>query len=264
MALDSTLLYRRNRDTGQLRLSDYTSVLKVHWRFIMCVALAVFSLGALYALLAPPTYRADALIQVDNQNPNTDPAFSQLAAIFNVRTTSDTEMELLGARLVIGETVRKLHLDIEAKPRRFPLLGGWIARFADDGQPGTSLPGLRRFAWGGERIDVSRFDIPSSFYNKRFIVTAMRDGRFSLTDPHGTLVANGVVGTVVTGTTAQGPVTVLIDRLVAGPHTEFTLTRSPFLETITDLQNKLTVAEHVKQVGRDRHCIRGLRASESD
>ncbi|WP_233800099.1 polysaccharide biosynthesis tyrosine autokinase [Paraburkholderia sp. HP33-1] len=249
MAFDPTLLYRGNKDAGQLRLSDYTGVLKVHWRLIMSVALAVFALGALYALLAPPTYRADALIQVDNQNPNTDPAFNQLAAIFNVRTTSDTEMEVLGARLVIGEAVRKLHLDIEAKPRRFPLLGGLIARFADDGQPGTSLPGLRSFAWGGERIDVSRFDIPSAFYDKRFVVTAMDDGRFELTDPKGDVVANGVVGTVVTGTTTKGPVTLLIDRLVSSPGTEFTLTRSPLLETITDFQNKLTVAERVKQSG---------------
>ncbi|MCC8401285.1 polysaccharide biosynthesis tyrosine autokinase [Paraburkholderia sp. MMS20-SJTN17] len=249
MAFDPTLLYRRNRDAGQLRLSDYTSVLKVHWRLIVKVALAVFALGVLYVLLAPPTYRADALIQVDNQNPNTDPAFNQLAAIFNVRTTSDTEMEVLGARLVIGEAVRKLHLDIEAKPRRFPLLGGLTARFAADGQPGASVPGLRGFAWGGERIDVSRFDIPSSLFNKQFVVTATGDGRFELTDPQGTLVADGVVGTVVTGTTAYGPVKLLIDKLVSGPGTEFTLTRSPLLETITDLQNKLIVAERVKQSG---------------
>ncbi|SIT42821.1 putative tyrosine-protein kinase EpsB [Paraburkholderia ribeironis] len=249
MAFEYTLLSGRNRDAGQLRLSDYTGVLRARWRLIMSVAFAVFALSALYALLAPPTYRADALIQVDNQNTNTDPAFNQLAAIFNVRTTSDTEMEVIGSRLVIGEAVRKLHLDIEAKPRRFPLLGGWIARYADDGQLAAPVPGLRRFAWGGERIDVSRFDIPSSLYSKRFVVTAMDGGRFKLKDPQGTLVAEGVVGTVVKGTTAEGPVTLLIDRLVAHPRTEFTLTRSSFLDTVTNLQNSLTIAERVKQSG---------------
>lgn len=249
MAVKSTFLSERNRDAGQLRLSDYTSVLIGHWRLIMSVALAVLAVSMLYAALAPPTYRVDALIQVDNQSPNTDPAFNQLAAIFDVRTTSDTEMEVIGSRLVIGEAVRKLHLDIEAKPRRFPLLGGWIERYADDGQPAAPVLGLRRFAWGGERIDVSRFDIPSSFYNKRFAITAINGGRFKLRDPQGRLVVAGVVGAVATGTTAEGPVTLLIDKLVARPGTEFSLTRSSFLDTVTNLQSKLAVTERVKQSG---------------
>jgi tyrosine-protein kinase Etk/Wzc len=146
-------------------LSDYLSVLVDNWRLIASIAVGVFVLGVLYAFLAQPVYRAGALIQVEDNTPTTADAISTLTAMFDNKATIAAEIELLGSRLVVGTSVDILHLDIEAKPRYFPVLGWWFARRAsmDTDALATPLLNLRKFAWGNERIAVAS----STFQRRR-------------------------------------------------------------------------------------------------
>src|SRR5512147_2367004 len=91
-------------------LADYLEVLRANRWLIAAVAGTALVLGAAYLLLAPPTYRADVLIQVEEKTP------------------AETEMEILRSRLLAGAVVDEVGLDRQATPRRFPLLGGALAR----------------------------------------------------------------------------------------------------------------------------------------
>jgi tyrosine-protein kinase Etk/Wzc len=135
----------------EIHLSDYLAVVAESWKLILATAATVLLLGTLYAFLATPVYRADAMIQVEDNADSTKDALGDLASIFDTKQTADAEIELIRSRLVVGQTVRTLHLDISARPRYFPMIGAMLARHAGADKPAAPLFGLSRFAWGGEK-----------------------------------------------------------------------------------------------------------------
>jgi tyrosine-protein kinase Etk/Wzc len=237
----------------QFSLLDQFALLIESWKLVFFTAGLVFLAGLAYAYLTPPTYRADAIIQVEPDGPSSRERGSeqvgQLEEIFNSRgkTTADTEMELMRSRLVIAETVRKLNLDIDAAPRYFPIFG---ARWAARSQPGelvTPVLGLSGYAWGGEKIEVSRFDVPRKLENVPFTLIARNNGQFDVVNADGAKLATGTVGQAVHAQSAAGPITLLVNRLIAQPGCHFQLQRASTLETITGLQDALFIAEKTKE-----------------
>ncbi|MEA3103916.1 Wzz/FepE/Etk N-terminal domain-containing protein, partial [Caballeronia mineralivorans] len=134
MAINFENRYADVVSTGdELRLSDYLAAILGSWRIIVMVTLAVVVLGTAYAFLAPPVYRADAMIQVTESNPannannNNANAVQTVSQMFDAKSTTAAEIELLRSRLVVEDTVNRLHLDIAARPRYFPIVGGMIS-----------------------------------------------------------------------------------------------------------------------------------------
>lgn len=233
----------------EIHLSDYLSVIAESWKLIITIAASVLIIGTLYAFIARPVYRADAMIQVEDSANSTKDALGELASIFDTKQTADAEIELIRSRLVVGQTVRSLHLDISAQPRYFPLIGAFLARRAGDHELAPPLFGLGRFAWGGEKIEVSLFNVPSDRYDVRYTLVARGGDKFDLVDPDGDVVLQGQVGSVTRGSESAGPVELRVSRLEARPGTQFLLTRASTLQTIDQLQDALVIAEKTKQSG---------------
>ncbi|NPT40340.1 polysaccharide biosynthesis tyrosine autokinase [Paraburkholderia sp. 1N] len=233
----------------EIHLADYLAVIVESWKLIVTIALTVLLLGTLYAFLAKPVYRADAMIQVEDSANSTNDALGQLSSFFDTKQTADAEIELIRSRLVVGETVRTLHLDISAHPRYFPLIGNMLARRATKDELASPLFGMEKFAWGGEKIDVPHFDVPKERYDAKYTLVARGGDRFDLIDPDGNAVLQGQVGRRAEGTESRGPVEVQVARLVARPGTQFILTRASTLVTVDTLQDSLKIAEKTKQSG---------------
>jgi tyrosine-protein kinase Etk/Wzc len=233
----------------EIHLSDYVAVVAESWKLILTTAATVLLLGTLYAFLATPVYRADAMIQVEDSADSTKDALGDLASIFDTKQTADAEIELIRSRLVVGQTVRTLHLDISVKPRYFPLIGAILARHAGEDKPAPPLFGLSRFAWGGEKIDISGFDVPRERYDAEYKLVARDDEQFDLLDPDGAVVLRGHVGRRAQGEEPKGKVELQVARLDARPGTQFILKRASTLVTISQLQDALVIAEKTKQSG---------------
>src|SRR6266702_2328099 len=118
----------------EIDLSEIFNILRESWKLIALVAVGALLLGTMYAVLATPVYRADAVIQVDDDSglSSINSKLSDLASLFQSTATVDAEIELIRSRLVVGETVNRLHLDVFAQPDYFPLIGGAIARYRQD------------------------------------------------------------------------------------------------------------------------------------
>ncbi|BBU31524.1 tyrosine-protein kinase involved in EPS biosynthesis [Burkholderia sp. THE68] len=234
-------------------ISDYFRVLSDSWRLVCMVALGILALGAFYGALNPPMYRADALIQIGSQNSSSSDAeaLGRLASIFDskVKAGADTEMELIRSRLVVGETVRQLHLEISAYPRYFPVFGQWIAKLNGATSFSDAPFGLRRFAWGDERIDVSKFDIPHSAIGREFLVKAGKDGSYELIAPDGIVLGQGTAGKELVAPYGGGEARLVVNELYAPPGCEFTLTANSTLATILALQSALAISERKSQSG---------------
>src|ERR1700731_3160473 len=125
MAINFENRYTTVSAEDELRLSDYLAVVLRNWRIIAVITLAVVALGTAYAFLAPPVYRADALIQVEdnNNNNNNKDVVQTMSRLFDAKSSTTAEIELIRSRLMVEDTVRKLHLDISAQPPYFPIGG---------------------------------------------------------------------------------------------------------------------------------------------
>ncbi|MEM5314007.1 polysaccharide biosynthesis tyrosine autokinase [Paraburkholderia sp. JHI869] len=240
-------------DDDEIDLSELFAVLRENVTLIGIVTAAVFVLGAFYAFLGTPVYRADAVIQVDDDSGvgSINDKLGDLASLFQSKATADAEIELIRSRMVVGETVDRLHVDIDVRPHYFPLIGAPIARSRLRNSDGLLPPvlGMSKYAWGGERISVAQFDVPRELYQKKFKLTALDAERFELEDPAGDVVTQGRVGTVARGETQYGPVTLKVTSLLAHPGVRFDLKRLSTQLTVAELQKKLDIAEKTKQSG---------------
>ena len=253
--------YTEAPPTQELRLSDYLATLLESWRLIALITAVALALGTVYAVIAKPVYRADAMIQVEDSK-GAEPGANQnslgsIASIFDSKSSTAAEIELIRSRLVVEEAVRTLHLDLAASPRRLPLIGGWFAGRHTGTQPAPPRFGLPQYGWGGESIAMTVFDTPAKYYNKPFILTIVGERAFTLRDPDGNHVLKGQVGEETGGNSSLGPVRVRIDQLVGRTGSEFELVRASTLTTVERVQRQLAVGETSLQSGIIRASLEG-------
>jgi tyrosine-protein kinase Etk/Wzc len=229
-------------------LLEYWDIIVDNRWLVATITTVAIVIGLGYALLAPPIYESDLLIQVEDSAGSTKNLFGEAASLFDVKTPAAGEMEILRSRLVLGRAVEATKIYIDARPRYVPLVGNWLARRAH----GLSDPGFLGFPGyvaGAEKISVERFETPWQMEGSQFRVTALGDGRFALLHPDLPTELIGTVGTPFVASTPSGTISLAISALHAKPGAQFDLSRKPILTAIEALQNSLKIAERGKQSG---------------
>jgi tyrosine-protein kinase Etk/Wzc len=233
---------------------DEKSLAQVYWTLfqarilISVITIGFVLLGVTYIAFATPTYRTDVVVQVEETSKGVA-GISELAGL-SAGLPSDTEMEILRSRGLIGAVVDDLNLVLIAAPRRFPLLGALAKRYTGAGPaPAPKLLGLGSYAWGGERIEVQRLSVPGELLNQPLTLTAGKDGRYELSGPKGELLVAGEVGRAAVGGQGAEPVEIYVADLVARPGTRFTVMRRGRLRVIEDLQARLAISEKGRKTG---------------
>jgi tyrosine-protein kinase Etk/Wzc len=236
-------------DQPQTELSAYLAMLIDQRWLIIGIALAIAALGTLYAFVAKPQYEANLLVHVEEKGQR-EPKniLGEAGSMIDYKTPAAAEIELLRSRLVVAQAIDKLRLYISAEPRRFPVLGKWVAD-SDLAQALPWLNGLGGYAWDKEKIDVTVFSVPDKLENRPFELTAQTGGGFVLREEESGILIRGQVGELVRRTSAYGPIELQIEQLQAQAGTRFLLTRSSRLAAIENVQLALNVAELGKQSG---------------
>jgi tyrosine-protein kinase Etk/Wzc len=216
---------------------------------IATIALTVSLIGIGYAFTAKPVYETNLMIHVEEStNKDTKNILGEMNSLFEYKTDTAAEMELLQSRLVISRAVDNLRLYVHASPKRFPLIGNLVAKYNKD----VSSPGIFGFGgygWGAEKIDVSAFNVPDALLNKQFILTVEENGQYRLRQGEEEIELSGKAGTTLNAKTDSGTIELRVDQLAAKPGAQFYLTRSSRLSTIEGVQKSLIVAEHGRQSG---------------
>ncbi len=151
--------------------------------------------------------------------------------MFDAKSSTAAQIELLRSRLVVDDTVKRMHLDIGAYPRTLPFVGGIVGSALNTFNIQTPAF-LSHYAWGNEKIDVSVFDVPKDMLEKKFTLIVGENGTYALNDPDGMSILTGKVGQEVSGQTPLGPVKLKVDQLVGNPGAYFDLQRFSTLSTI--------------------------------
>ena len=215
--------------------------------FILALTTVFMVIGIVYAVFSTPVYQATAMIQVEESGGSV-PGFDDMSGMFESTSAAVTEIELLKSRSVIGEAVDTLRLDVVAEPKLFPFIGSRAFRKfspVSEGELAEPSFGASSYAWGGENIDVFRFDVPRSAIGAGFTLVAQENNSVALLNDDGEQILAGKVGQELT----NGKFNLTVRSLSARVGTEFTILRRDRLNTILDLQAAIGASEKGKDSG---------------
>lgn len=249
---NAPLLSRAKDEIGLLELLDV--VLDNRWLIATATALGL-ALGVAYALLATPVYRASTMVQVEESKGGAGTLLGEAASLFDIRSPASAEMQILRSRLVLGQTVQNLGLDVEVRPRYLPVFGPWLARYASEpSDPGLlMLPG---YVSGNESLRVDRFEIPEALEGEHFRVRLTAQG-YELLSPDNEPLGTQRIGQPL-AFSLEGEQGLLLVTAASGKQgAEFNLRREVRLEVIERLQKALVIAEEGKQSGVIRASLEG-------
>lgn len=190
---------------------------------------AIFTvMGVVYSLFSTPIYKADALIQVEkNAGASLINNISQMLP--SGQPASDTEIELIKSRMVLGKTIEDLALNDVIEEKRLPVFGkGW-----------SRIIGKKE-----SRISLSRLKVDPSFLDKQFELIVGDDKNYEL-KYDGDLILKGKVGTYVEG----NGVALLVNDIDAANGTVFTVEKRSELTSINHIINNFSVADKGKDTG---------------
>ena len=234
----------------ELKISEFLAMLAASWKLICGMSLLLFLVGVLYIVIATPVYMADVLLQVE-QKPKAIAGLAEFSELLKEEAPVSEVFELLKSRMVLGSVVDDLELDLIAQPVHLPMVGRAAARYYNSPKSfADPWFGLESFAWGGESIQVERFDIPAAYLGEEFEIVVDTADRYTLVGPEGEIITNGVVGrTVQTLLNGRELMILFVSELKGRPGTRFVLFKRNRLAAINSLRESLKIVEKGTESG---------------
>ncbi|MCB1836216.1 MAG: polysaccharide biosynthesis tyrosine autokinase [Alcanivoracaceae bacterium] len=240
---------RRAPETDEIDLTRLWGMLLDNRWLIVGVTLATFFLSVLYAVLATPVYRADALLQVEDKQGGV-PGFAELSEMFVQESSATAEIEIIRSRMVLNDVIDQLRLDIQVEPDRLPFFGACCR----DGPPVIDLPTFAGYSDSSVGIAVSELDVPDTLFGQPLSLVA--DGQQQYRVLHGgDVLLSARVGDSAVG--MNGRLRIKVGALVAESGDAFNITKAGRLAVIKSLQDNLSVAEQGKNTGMLRVTYTG-------
>lgn len=245
--------YPINQNSDVIDLGELLGTLADNKGLIVAITLVALFFGIAKSLLDQPVYKADSLLQV-KENTQSMPGLDSLTGFLETKTPVQAEIELIKSRMILGKTIKNLHLDIIAEPKYFPLIGKAIARWHQKRNDGDILSdplfGLDHFAWGGEVIQVDTLEVPDNWKDEEILLQAMANDRFKLI-LQDEIILEGEVGKLAHTQQAdrEQPVKIFVTRLQARPQTRFVLVQRSEGEAIRRLKESISISEKGKGTG---------------
>ncbi len=210
-------------DKIDLRSIVYT--LLAEKKLIIMVTLIGLVLSIIYAILIVPQYQANLLIQVENKQSGADllSGNALLGGLGKESSPADVQTTLIKSPFILVPVVESLGLDVVARPHYFPVLGAWFAR----GRTELHSPvfGLKKYAWGGEHLEVTNMHISLNKDNLTFKLIARQNQTYELVTSDGKRILTANVGQLAKIKNNNLELTILVKSMTANPGTEFFLSK---------------------------------------
>lgn len=220
-----------------------------HRRLFLAVFLGCLLLATIYAITATPVYSVDTLIKVEENKHSALGSLSEISNALDIQSSSVVgEIDIARSRTVVTRAMDETLAQVDVSVRNpIPLIGGFVASLLRKDRNGLVVPLFNTpfWAWGGERVEFRKFDIPDAQIGKKLELDYLPGNRFVLRDSHGDEVLRGVVGkpSVANGYNVD------VARIVARPGTEFRVRRESTQVRLDSILTKLSGAETKRQSG---------------
>ncbi len=243
-------------DDDSINLLDLLDVVIDQKWAIAAVTAAALVIGGGYAITATPIYEANTLIQIEDSKGNPMGAMmGEAGSLFDIKSPATAEIEILRSRLVVGQAVSNLQLDLSVTPKYLPVLGRWLSRRASEpSSPG--FLGMGGYVSGNESLQVARFDLPKALQGQRFSVVLTANG-YRLRDADGNRLGEAAFGQPLAFQLMGHAGELLVASAVGRPGAEFRIAKHSRLQVTEGLQKDLKVTEQGKQSGVLRVSLEG-------
>ncbi|QGN38818.1 polysaccharide biosynthesis tyrosine autokinase [Klebsiella oxytoca] len=219
---------RTTNEDDAIQLGTIIGHLIDHKKLILS-SMAIFALiGGLYSWVATPIYKADALIQVEQNTGNS--ILTNLSSILpDNQPASAPEIELLKSRMVLGGAVEELNLDIEVKPKYFPIIGRLYNKLTDNQIP--NLP-------------ILSFNVPSKYYGDEFELEALSTKEYELS-----LDGNKLFTAKVGERKEVNGISIYVSDTILTQGNSYTIKKIAEITAISNLLEQLNISEKGKDTG---------------
>lgn len=239
-------------------LREAIRTLQRYWKLIALCALLPLLIAPFILILVPPSYEADALVQVEARDSNASKTVSgEISGISGQVAPVSAEVELLKSRLILGTVIDQMRLDLVAAPRVAPLIGNWMAeqtRTRDWLLWAGLLP--LSYAWSGESVEIESIRLPPDLMGRPLSLLAGEMGHYMLYDQDRELVS-GWVGQPAASVVEEGRIELQVASLVGAAGTRFDVVLSSQADTIQSLLKDYRATEQGKDSGLIRVTYRG-------
>lgn len=182
------------------------------WKLItFCIAVMVM-IASIYLRITPKTYVSDAMVQVeDGKSAASAALLGQLKEIsggLGQKSPAEAEMEILKSRLVLGQVIQHLNLNIHIQDTQNALFDRLLH------------PPIKKTAYSATEINfqnnqqqllIQHYQIPDRFLNKTLKLTFLEHNGFSLSDEN-TVVFTGKLNQQNTLTNALGQWSIKLNK----------------------------------------------------
>ena len=148
------------------------------WKLIaLCIILSLIC-ALLYLRTTPDTYAVDAMVQVEDSKGTSTALLGDLSGMIDQKSPAQAEIEILKSRLVLGEVINHLNLNIRVSGTEDSFWNRLMAnhQYATEYSEKSVL-----FKDNQNSFDIRQFDIPQYFQDKNLILS-FEPGKYSLTD----------------------------------------------------------------------------------
>ncbi|MHA5057161.1 polysaccharide biosynthesis tyrosine autokinase [Acinetobacter schindleri] len=168
-----------NNTEDTIDLKELFFSLIAQWKLIaLCVILSVVA-ALLYLRTTPDTYSVDALVQVEESKGASAALLGDLSDMIEQKQPAQAEIEILKSRLVLGNVIDKLNLDIVISGTE----NSFFDRLVNPHDYSTEYSTRSvLFRDGDKSFDVRQFEVPVAFNDKDLELSFNAQG-FTLTEP---------------------------------------------------------------------------------
>ena len=213
------------------------------WKTIVFFAVLGLIIGVLYSRYVNPTFKSDALIQVEDQSSGISALGSEISDLIGSEDSkAQTEAELIRSRMILEPVVNLLHLRIKLADPNI----GFMDRINSDSTP-TQInkpEGVLLKTEEGE-VQVSQFNVSQDYLNQSFTLTRSATG-FVLSN--GFDEFKGQIGQVHQFRGTNGQIQITVNDLPADGY-PVNISKQSLKMTTDAINNSLSVVEKGKQTG---------------
>ena len=197
------------------------------WLIILSTLIFVF-VGAVYAILAPSIYTANATVQVEEKY--TGGALKELSTIFERESSATAEISVLKSRLILSKTVEDLNLTTQIQPiYSIPFFSKGFSKLT------KSIP----------EATVSRFIPANEDFEEVILEIGANNTEYRLITKSDQVLLQGKVGEKYKNKYVEIEVT----SLKGNPGSHLLLSKIDEMTAIVDLQKNISANEKGKQTG---------------
>lgn len=248
--------FNQSNGAESIDLSRLWRLVVVKKWLVITVVLICTVLATLVGLAKKPSYQSNIILQVNSEGSvglnlasSLNSIIGDLPMLHSQSTPGQVEQVLLSSPYILKPVIQKLHLDIAASPNYFPFLGHVLAHFYHGSKPAKPLWNLKQYAWGGEKIKVTKLNVTSQYIGKNLTLVAGQHGYYQLLNEQGQLLVKGKVGQLESSSGRNPAVTITVSQLNARPGTEFTISKLQLAQAVKNLQANLQIQEQGQGTG---------------